>query len=170
MTDNIMEYSHVEMRLGMHLQAYGIDPNPSIEAMRALGAELVLAYDQAVFECSDPRATVTLLPGKLSSDLDMLLTKWRAESWCFVTACNPRSELMDAKTNEERQKVLGDVLRLSHEHVFSAVGRAKAGDWEEPSYLVLGISIHEAAAVAIVFGQNAVLIGQLGGPAELLFL
>lgn len=170
MTDDFMDYLHVEMRLAMHLQAYGIDPNPSIEAMRELGPEVVHAYDQAVFECNDPEATVTLSPGELSSNLDLRLNKWGAESWCFITACNPHSELMDGKTNGERQRVLGEVLRLDYEHVFKAVGRDKTGDWQEPSYLVAGISIHAAAAFAVVFGQNAILIGQLGGPAELLFL
>ncbi|TGD72183.1 DUF3293 domain-containing protein [Mangrovimicrobium sediminis] len=170
MADEWMDCLHLETRIGMNLQALGINPNPGIQAIREIGPATAMAYDTTLFDCQLPDCVITLSPGEMAPDLDEHLKQWECDCWCFITACNPRSQQLDDEANRERQRILGDVLRMKNEYVFDGVGRSASGDWYEQSFFVAGIDFLQAEALAIIFEQNAILIGQRGGPAELLFI
>ena len=110
----------------------------------------------------------TLRVGEHSAELDALLAAHAADTWAFVTACNPGSVLLSAVENAARMEQLREVF--TGFVTFPAESSDPAGDWAEPSVLVIGISETEAVEVAKAFGQNAILTGERGGLVELVWL
>ncbi|HAN26719.1 MAG TPA: hypothetical protein DCP75_03165 [Haliea salexigens] len=157
-------------RVVRHLQAYGLDAGHTEQAIRRLGSGTVLAYNAALYEFEGPQGRVQLQPGKHSPELDALLQGWQQDNWCFITACNPCSQLLDAAQNGERQSALRALLALDYRHLFDGAGRSASNDWREASVLVAGMDFSHAVALGRVLRQHAVLIGRRSGPAELLFI
>jgi hypothetical protein len=89
--------------------------------------------------------------------------------WTVITAYNPCSRLQGAASNEARQVLLAETLSLHGYETHAALGRSADGEWEEPSILVLGISCELAGAIGASFLQNAVVFGEAGAAAELVF-
>lgn len=157
-------------RVARHVQAYGLDAESVVQSMRRLGSATVLAYNAALYEFEGPGGLVQLRPGKHSPALDALLQSWQQESWCFITACNPFSQMLDAAQNEKRQSALRALLALDYRHLFDGAGRSASNDWREASVLVAGMDFSHAVALGRVLRQHAVLVGRHSGPAELLFI
>ncbi len=101
--------------------------------------------------------------GEQSDDLRVLLGSMGVETAAFMTAWNPRSEQLTDDENDDRQgALLTDIetVRLNY-----LVGYGQGEDWQEYSYLVLGIDKDQATAMATRFEQNAyVWIGPAGIP------
>ena len=101
--------------------------------------------------------------GEQSDDLRVLLGSMGVETAAFMTAWNPRSEQLTDDENDDRQgALLTDIetVRLNY-----LVGYGQGEDWQEYSYLVLGIDKDQATAMAMRFEQNAyVWIGPAGIP------
>lgn len=75
----------------------------------------------------------------------------------YVTACNPLSENVGEERNAELQGELADVLREQSLFFIPGVGQSSHGDWSEPSFLVLDLSLNQAEALGRRFRQNALL-------------
>ena len=91
------------------------------------------------------------------------------KTYTYITAYNPGSVAAPSEQNEIRQRELEQLVAESGYLFYRGVGIGD-GDWPaEPSLLVLGVSEAEAAAMARRFGQAAVLFGEKGGPARLLW-
>jgi hypothetical protein len=101
--------------------------------------------------------------GEQSDDLRVLLGSMGVESAAFITAWNPRSEQLTDDQNDNRQGALLteiEKIRLNY-----LVGYGQRDDWQEYSYLVLGIDKDQATAMATRFEQNAyVWVGPAGIP------
>ncbi len=164
------EYIGYELRMGMNLQGYGLDPSNSVQSMHSLKLDVVRAYNETLFEFTSGTDTIVLTPGNINALLAEVLSATEKKQWCFITACNPRSVVLSDQENAHRHRVLGEVLYLSYPGTIEGVGRSPADDWREPSYFVPGIDFLHAEALGIVFDQNAILIGEAAGAAELLFL
>ena len=164
------DYIGYEARMRKNLQAYGLNANNSVNLMRSLGLDVVRAYNATRFEFAHGSGTIVLVPGRVNAALDNMLAIKNQKHWCFITACNPYSEVLKAQENARRHRVLGDILRLNYLDTREGIGRSPSDDWREPSYFVPGIDFLRAEALGIVFDQNAILIGEAGGSAELLFL
>jgi hypothetical protein len=106
--------------------------------------------------------------GEPSAELNALLASHAADTWAFVTACNPGSAPLSDEVNAGRMDRLREVLTAFT--TFPGESSDAAGDWAEPSVLVVGMSRAEAVEVARAFGQNAILAGERGGPAELVWV
>jgi hypothetical protein len=52
------------------------------------------AYRDTLFEARTPRGTIRIRIDARTPALDALLAERRAQSWCFITASNPRSEVL----------------------------------------------------------------------------
>jgi hypothetical protein len=91
-----------------------------------------------------------------------------ASSWAFVTAENPRSEPDSAERNAARMRALENDLRGYR--TLRGRGEPAAGStWKaEESFLVLGIDRAAAIALGRKYGQNAIVFGERGRPAELI--
>ena len=101
--------------------------------------------------------------GEQSDDLRVLLGSMGVESAAFITAWNPHSEKLTEDENDDRQAVLlSDIEKMRLNYL---VGYGQGNDWQEYSYLVLGIDKDQATAMATRFEQNAyVWIGPAGIP------
>lgn len=129
--------------------------------------KLSAAYTAALYRVfTDP--PFVLRVGEPSAELDALLTSHAADTWAFVTACNPGSVVLSGEENAVRMTRLLDVL--SGFTTYPGEGADPAGGWAEPSVLVVGIGRTVAVEVAKAFGQNAILAGERGGPAELVWV
>jgi len=53
--------------------------------------------------------------------------------------------------------------------VIPATGKSGDDSWEEPSFLVLGISYELACSFGACFQQNTIIYNQIGSPVELVF-
>ena len=101
--------------------------------------------------------------GEQSDDLRVLLGSMGVEFAAFITAWNPHSEKLTDDENDDRQAVLlTDIEKMRLNYL---VGYGQGNDWQEYSYLVLGIDKEQATAMATRFEQNAyVWIGPAGIP------
>ena len=102
--------------------------------------------------------------------LDRVLSSKRVLRWAFITAWNPHSRLIAHWRNAARQRALVRVLEVHGYTWLTALGDSDDLDWTpEPSLLVLGIRPADARRLGRRFGQNAVVVGRLGGKAQLLW-
>jgi len=107
--------------------------------------------------------------GASSPALDAFLAARGAASWCFVTAANPGSERRSDAENARRNRNLEAELEAAGLVALRGEGRGADGAWPaEPSFLVLGVDRDEALRLGGRHGQNAVVFGEVGGPAELI--
>lgn len=88
----------------------------------------------------------------------------------FLTACNPESVPLDEATNAARQAELARLLEERGLRVLPAEGRSATRDWVEPSFLVLGLGLAEAAELGRRFRQNAILHAAEDGVPRLILL
>jgi len=101
-------------------------------------------------------------------------TAWLAaagiSSWAIVTAYNPGGCLTAPSTNDAAQIQLGEQLAASGAAWRRGWNIADGGDWPpEETYCIGGITSRQALSLARQFGQGAVVAGQAGGRATLLF-
>ena len=108
--------------------------------------------------------------GEVSARLDGLLVSYAIESWAFITAWNPASHSLPPEVNNARHAELLQLIGERGWRFYAGSGIPSNLNWEpERSVLVLGISRDEAAILGKRFGQNAVVIGQRGGKAQLIY-
>jgi hypothetical protein len=106
-----------------------------------------------------------------SAALDALLAAENVTTWTFVTASNPASRQLPREENDKRQAALASAIEAQGWRYFNGVGIPARQDWQpEESFLVLGISKEAALALAKRFGQNAIVAGERGGAALLLYV
>ena len=109
--------------------------------------------------------------GERSTDADELLVAAGVETWAFITACNPRSARLSDADNAARMDRLAKTIRDRGLPYLPGAGEGDDPDWPaEPSLLVLGIAEHEAASLARVWDQHAVVVGRRGEPARLVWI
>ncbi|MCU0705901.1 MAG: DUF3293 domain-containing protein [Fimbriiglobus sp.] len=111
--------------------------------------------------------------GQGSAELDALLDRHGETTWAFITGCNPHSVQLSVQENAERWYKLRAVLRaiLGGGVLYPGEGVDPAGVWPgEPSLLAVGMGRDAAKSVGREFEQNAILVGEKGGPAELVWL
>lgn len=108
--------------------------------------------------------------GEPAPALDLLLADRGLDEWAYLTAHNPGSVALAPEENRARQKRL--LARVAgHPVLLGEAVADDAGDWAaEPSVLVLGIRREDALSLAREFGQNAIVCGQRGGAAELVWV
>jgi N-formylglutamate amidohydrolase len=142
-----------------------------VQLVDALIAEALLieAYRSTCFEAVTPRGRITLKIDQPSPPLDMLLANSSTASWAFITAWNPRSATTSAAENQHRNRVLREKLRSLELPTFEGLGLPSDPGWEpEESFLVLGVSKELAADLGREFDQNAIVWGEIQGPAMLI--
>ncbi len=115
-----------------------------------------------------PQILLRIEIGKSHPKLDKLLTQYTTDTWAYLTAWNPLSELCNLSSNQERNKELEK--HLIEQPYFKGKGIAQQENWEEESFLILGISLQEAKLLGKKFQQNAILVGEKGGNARLIIL
>ena len=127
--------------------------------------DLLQAYLNTSYEVKDLDIQIRI--GQVDRRLDSLLGELNMEEWAFITAYNPRSAVLTDDENSLRhQELMGDVSQLTY---FEGHGVGEDPAWKpEKSLLILGINRGSAIELGRKYGQNAIVIGEKGMPAELL--
>ncbi len=128
--------------------------------------ELIKAYTET--EYIIPVLDLTIRIGEKNKLLDNVQHKYFSVNWAFISAENPRSNLLSDEENIVRSDLLENVIKQLDKPYFIGYGKGK-GDWKpEKSFLVLKTSKIEAIDIfGIPFEQNAIVIGQIGKAAKL---
>jgi len=129
--------------------------------------DLQRIYRNTTYCVDHPAGDFGIYIGEPCARLDALLREHGLGAWAFVTACNPRSQPLLFKENTARHAQLLAHVRVLGLTVFAGRGKADGSDWVEESLLILGLDEDEAVALGTAFGQNAVLVGRVGGVARL---
>jgi hypothetical protein len=127
------------------------------------------AYRATTYFVDGPSGRFALRVGHANAEIDALTAAHQVDAYTYITAYNPSSVAAPRAQNENRQRELEQVVAESSHPFYRGEGQGY-GDWPaEPSLLVLGVDEAEAAALARRFGQAAVVFGERGGPARLLW-
>ena len=97
-------------------------------------------YKATEFWVEDQGERFCIMVDKRSLELDRVLTLHRVESWAYVTAHNPRSQVLIPEDNALRHQQLLDRIVRDGYSVLQGRGIGSDPDWiPEDSYLILGI-------------------------------
>ncbi len=131
-----------------------------------MAQDLLKAYYQALYGVRLSTGEITLKVGERNQRLIDLLQQYQFSDWAYLTAANPKSELLNDEENNLRNQNLTLILNKEKYLYFEGEGRSSQGTWPaEKSFLVLGISAKKACQLGKCFQQNAILIGtSLGIP------
>jgi hypothetical protein len=140
------------------------------EDSTARRANLERAYMATAFVADVPGGSIEIRVGRQHPALDTLLIGRGADAWAFITAWNPASKQLPDAENATRQQRLRDELTSLRLVMFPGRGVPDEGDWPpEASLLVLDLAEADALRIGRDHGQNAVVVGALGGPARLVW-
>ncbi|MCA9090420.1 MAG: DUF3293 domain-containing protein [Planctomycetaceae bacterium] len=127
------------------------------------------AYRSTTFRVDHPEGPIDIHIGGHQSRVDALLRETGDVSWAFVTAHNPKSGLLSAEKNAVRHNAFCDGIQRSGLPFFPGRGIGTDPGWQaEESLLILGIEREEAIDLGQMWGQNAIVFGEFGQPAELI--
>lgn len=100
-----------------------------------------------------------------------LLKRFEAHGCAFITACNPQSQQISMAENKERMGALETELKSRGLKFLSGIAVDPFGEWpDEPNFLVLGLSLESAKALAARHDQNSILWGGATFIPELILL
>ena len=122
---------------------------------------------QVVYKAGDFHIEI----GSTHPKLDAFLAESGADRWILITAENPHSEEFPFYINKQRTGVLRDELMNTDWLVLEAVG--ESNQEEAPSencFLIIGISLQEAADIAFRYQQDAFVTGVPNGFAQIVGL
>jgi len=112
--------------------------------------------------------SLDILIGQRHPELDLLLMEKGCAEWAFLSACNPDSLPLQREENIRRTLLLEEQLQ-SWRH-WAGQGIPMDPGWEpEDSFLIGGILLEEALAIARAFGQLALVAGTKGREASLVW-
>lgn len=108
--------------------------------------------------------------GETNSELDKLLKNHGSGTWTFLTAYNPFSKSLTNEENKTRQENLIKELESQNFYFLIGYGQGEGGDWPaEPSVFIFDVDREAAILLGKKYGQNAIVVGQLGNAAELVW-
>ena len=115
------------------------------------------AYAETLVEVSLPDGAQAILRRADVSANDSLVWPYNPniEAW-IITACNPRSVLLDEQVNAERHDQLRGQIVEAGFVPYDTVGRDANSDWLEPGFLVVGEVGEFIWNLALAWEQNAV--------------
>lgn len=127
---------------------------------------LLCAYKKTRYHVSDLALDIKV--GQIPPIPDHLFANSGLHTWAFVTAWNPWSRPLDSTQNQQRHLSLTKACESFT--TFDAWGIPSDDNWEpEQSLLIVGISKQQALELGKRFGQHAIVFGDKGQPATLLF-
>jgi hypothetical protein len=131
---------------------------------------LTRAYRQTTYVADIEGSRHEIRIGRRHRRLDAQLLSRRVTRWACITAWNPQSRRLSGRMNRTRHALLEQMLQ-SHRIRFHPIrATADAGDWPtETGVLALGVSRARAARIGGEFQQLAIVWGQVGAKAELVW-
>lgn len=134
-----------------------------------MNPELLQAYKNTTYSICSPHGDIDIRIGVMNPLLQELLLKNNAESWAFITACNPYSVMQNADLNNFLNTQLEAYLSEKQYVFFKGMGVSDDDSWEpETSFMVLDIRKEDAIKLGKQFKQNAIVAGVIGNFPELI--
>lgn len=128
---------------------------------------LILAYNDTKYRVFKPE--LVLIIGKVHPMLDKILREYGKDSWAFITASNPYSNPLSDGVNGARFALLKESVK-SYIY-FEGEGVGPDPSWKpEQSLLIIGINEIDAIEIGKSFDQNAIVLGRIDSPSELIIL
>lgn len=124
--------------------------------MSTLDSSLRSAFLSATYGTRRERFRLAEAPGQSVSRASVPWAK-AGQSWAVLTAWNPAGKQRAPEENLWRGERLRRDLTALGLPFFEGVNGE--GEWAEPGYIVLGLSLREAASLGARYGQAAVLWG-----------
>lgn len=114
------------------------------------------AFKQAVYQIHSPDGKVELRIGKASTTLRQLMQTQGVKHAAIITAYNPQARLTDENLNRHAHIALLQAVEALHLPWWPATNLDPTGAWpDEPSILILGITVEQARWLARRFRQLA---------------
>lgn len=137
------------------------------DSLPELDRRLIQAYLRTIYRLYEPAFDVYI--GLRNPALDAWLNRQGWDTFAFITAWNPGSEILPAGENDRRHRDLFKVLRRhAQEMPLPAVHISPDGGWPpEASWWAPGLTPDTAVSIALKFEQNALVFWEKGGVAEL---
>ena len=133
-------------------------------------AQLEILYRATTFRVETADDYIDIRIGQQHAKVDAVLSRLGAMEWAYVTAWNPGSRSMGADENALAQGELVRLIRDRRFEFYKGNGIPVENGWvPEQSIWIAGICRRDAGEVGRQFGQNAIVVGTLGGVAELVF-
>jgi len=128
-------------------------------------------YRRTTFRVMGIQPSIDIRIDQPCPDLDALLDRHASRCWAFITAWNPGSKKLDTSENRRRQRALEADAKEGGYIFYRGAGVPDETGWEpEESILIVGINRKEAVKLGVKCGQAAIVAGELGAPAELVFI
>jgi hypothetical protein len=130
--------------------------------------ELEAAYRWTIYRVSYGGDTIDVRIGERNPTLDRVLDQEGWDDWAIITAFNPRSVRLPIDENIERDGQLRNELVLRGLTFCRCEAIDPEREWPaEHGFLVSGLNVETAAEIARRYDQNAIVFGEIRGPAEL---
>ena len=127
-------------------------------------------YREAIYVVAADNKEITFRVGKIRQPLNALLAEHNAANFAFITAHNPRSNVLPKSRNEARQRRLKETLHTQNFKFLEGYGVNEREVWEkEQSCFVFDISLEKALESGRMFEQYAILYGRKRGNIELVW-
>ncbi len=133
-----------------------------------LPAALSHAFEKAIYRVHSPKGDIDVRIGHVNRPLNTLLEQEKSQGAAILTACNPGAQICSRAFNDAVQESLLRDLQKMTLRWWPAVNLDPAGRWpDEPSLLVLDISLQQARWQARLFKQLAFVYIPLNGKPQL---
>lgn len=133
-------------------------------------AYLDAAYRRTAYWVEAPDRYYAVHVDERHPKLDAFLAGFGHSSWALITACNPQSRLLGPPENQARAARLKTDVDVAGFLSFVATSFGWAGDWPpESGLLIVGITQANARDLARKFEQKALVFGESGCRASLLW-
>lgn len=139
-----------------------------MSTQKDLPAALSHAFEKAIYRVHSPLGDMDVRIGQLNRSLNQLLEQENSRGAAILTACNPGAQICSRAFNDAVQESLLRDLQKLDLRWWPAVNLDPAGKWpDEPSLLVLDISLQQARWQARLFKQLAFVYIPPNGKAQL---
>ncbi len=129
------------------------------------------AYRATDFWVQGPKGRFAICIGQTNEPLESLLASEGVQTWAYMTAYNPKSQPLSENENSERMHRFEEAVIKTCYPFFMGEGIGRIGNWPpEPSMLIVGIDEASAKILASHYGQNAIVCGNIGEPARLVWI
>ena len=117
-----------------------------------------------------PDQSIAFGLNKVNPEVDAFLAAQGQERWAFLTAYNPRAHTASTQQNQYHQRLLiRDVANMGLEF-FAGSDVSDDGSFPpERCIFILGISVDKALPLAARYRQAAIIAGERGQPARLIY-
>jgi len=134
-------------------------------------SELEQAYLATFYHIFVAAGRLTIRVGQCHPHVDQLLDEHDCRGWAYITAQNPGSVQLPDEENQRRQFELEEEVTQGGWQFYRGEGVGAHGNWPpEQSVLIVGIGKEEAVKLARRHGQAALVYGERGQQARLVWV